>query len=215
MQYVWWAVCAVIAYFLGNIQIAVLISKFKFQDDIREHGSRNAGSTNMLRTFGLKAGIITFLLDVVKGILACLIGHFIAGHMGSYIAGLFVVLGHNFPVFFRFRGGKGVATTYGVAFMVSPIAAAITTVYLVVIILLTKLVSVMSITGMLMFLVLTCILCWANTPLIVLCAILTLLILIQHTENIKRIFRGEEKKITIGKRPKESKESTEDMQENS
>ena len=101
--------CAALGYLLGNVQFAVIISRLKYKDDVRNHGSGNAGSTNMLRVFGLSSGLITFLGDLLKGILGVLIGRWIAGEVGGYICALFVVLGHDFPVFLRFKGGKGVA----------------------------------------------------------------------------------------------------------
>ncbi len=105
-----YTIIAIAAYLLGNVQFAIILSKWKYHDDVRKHGSGNAGSTNMLRVFGLKPGLLTFAGDFCKGVLAVLLGRLVAGERGSYVAALFVVLGHDFPVFLQFKGGKGVAS---------------------------------------------------------------------------------------------------------
>lgn len=186
---------AVLAYLLGNVQFAIILSKFKYHDDIRNHGSGNAGSTNMLRVFGLKPGLITFAGDFLKGMLAVVVGRLIAGEMGAYIASLFVVLGHDFPAFMRFKGGKGVASTFGVAWMLNPLYAAVVTVYAAVMLYITRTVAIVSLTGVLLFLVLTLIFQLYNTPFVILVVVLLLLITIRHTENIKRILAGKENKL--------------------
>lgn len=186
---------AVLAYLLGNVQCAIILSKFKYHDDIRNHGSGNAGSTNMLRVFGLKPGLITFAGDFIKGMLAVVMGRFIAGEIGAYVASLFVVLGHDFPVFMHFKGGKGVASTFGIAWMLNPLYAVIVTVYAAIMLFLTRTVAIVSLTGVIVYLVLTMLLQSHNTPFVVLVAILFVLITVRHTENIKRIFTGKESKL--------------------
>ena len=186
---------AVLAYLLGNVQCAIILSKFKYHDDIRNHGSGNAGSTNMLRVFGLKPGLITFAGDFIKGMLAVVMGRFIAGEIGAYVASLFVVLGHDFPVFMHFKGGKGVASTFGIAWMLNPLYAVIVTVYAAIMLFLTRTVAIVSLTGVIVYLILTMLLQSHNTPFVVLVAILFVLITVRHTENIKRIFTGKESKL--------------------
>ena len=117
-------IVAIVAYLLGSISFSVIISKKMAGFDVREKGSGNAGSTNVLRTVGKKAAIITLICDILKGVIAILVG-FLTGKIFSgldnalliQLAGVFVILGHTFPVFFRFRGGKGVATALGVLLM--------------------------------------------------------------------------------------------------
>lgn len=186
---------AVLAYLLGNVQCAIILSKFKYHDDIRNHGSGNAGSTNMLRVFGLKPGLITFAGDFIKGMLAVVMGRLIAGEIGAYVASLFVVLGHDFPVFMHFKGGKGVASTFGIAWMLNPLYAVIVTVYAAIMLFLTRTVAIVSLTGVIVYLILTMLLQSHNTPFVVLVAILFVLITVRHTENIKRIFTGKESKL--------------------
>lgn len=97
------------AYFLGGINFAIIISKKRFGADIRDYGSGNAGMTNMMRTFGKKAGILTFVGDIGKTVVACLIGYLLLGRLGAFVAGLFCMVGHMFPAAYKFKGGKGFA----------------------------------------------------------------------------------------------------------
>ena len=110
-------VCAVLAYLLGQLNFAIILSKKLFGVDVRNFGSGNGGATNMLRTFGKKAGIVTLLGDMGKAIVACLIGYVILGRFGAYIAGFFCMLGHTFPAKYKFKGGKGVACAAAVILM--------------------------------------------------------------------------------------------------
>ncbi len=195
---------AVLAYLLGNVQCAILLSKFKYHDDIRNHGSGNAGSTNMLRVFGLKPGLITFAGDFIKGVLAVVMGRLIAGETGAYVASLFVVLGHDFPVFMHFKGGKGVASTFGIAWMLNPLYAAVVTAYAAIMLYLTRTVAIVSLTGVIVYLILALLFQLHNTPFVVLVAILLVLVTVRHTENIKRIFTGKENKLFEKKGKKDS-----------
>ena len=131
--------CIVIPYLLGSINFGLIISNKKFHDDIRTHGSGNAGTTNMLRTYGKRAAVLTLLGDMLKAVLAVGLGYLIVGtniviqdeatgeilrykdQFGAAIAGFFVMMGHMFPIFFKFKGGKGVATSAMVILMISPI----------------------------------------------------------------------------------------------
>ena len=99
-----------IAYLLGSINFAIIISGRKYKQDIREFGSKNAGMTNMMRTYGKKAAAFTLGGDALKAIVACCIGFLIFGRLGAYWAGLFCMIGHVFPIFYKFKGGKGVVT---------------------------------------------------------------------------------------------------------
>ena len=119
-------IVAIIAYCLGSISFSVIISKKMAGFDVREKGSKNAGSTNVLRTVGKKAAILTLICDILKGVVAILIavllGNLVEGTDKALlvqIAGLMAVIGHTFPVFFKFKGGKGVATALGVLFIVN------------------------------------------------------------------------------------------------
>ncbi len=204
MEY--YVLTAVLAYLLGNVQCAVILSKWKYHDDVRNHGSGNAGSTNMLRVFGLKPGLITFTGDFAKGVLAVLLGRLIAGERGAYIASLFVVLGHDFPVFLHFKGGKGVASTFGIAWALNPLYGALITVYAAGALWLSRTVAIVSMSGITLYMVMTLLFQWQNTELVVLFLLLWALILVRHIENIKRLLSGEESKL-FDKKKKKVKDS--------
>lgn len=114
--------CIVIGYLLGNFQTSYILGRLIAKKDVREYGSQNAGTTNALRVFGARIAIATLILDLLKGVLAVYIGYKLAGDIGGMAAGLSVVIGHNWPVFLKFKGGKGVATSIGVALMITPIS---------------------------------------------------------------------------------------------
>ncbi len=109
--------CIVIPYFLGGLNFAIILSKKKYGVDVRDFGSGNAGMTNMRRTFGKKAGLITFAGDAGKTFVACLLGYILLGRLGAFIAGFLCMLGHMFPAQYKFKGGKGVACAAVVVLM--------------------------------------------------------------------------------------------------
>ena len=172
----------IIAYLLGNISTSYIIAKKMMGVDIRTQGSGNAGSTNVLRTLGKKAGAMTFIGDLLKGVIAVLIGKLIATISGvdiataGYLAVVGVVCGHNWPAFLGFRGGKGVATSLG-----SMIAA------------ITKYVSLGAIIGISMspiMMVFT-----KNSKGLIATLFLTVSVIYTHRENIKRLLSGTERKL--------------------
>ena len=119
-------IIAIIAYLIGSINFSVIISKRMAGFDVREKGSGNAGTTNMLRSIGVKAAVITLLCDILKGVvvilIAILIGNIVDGLDDALLvqlAGIFVIIGHTFPIFFGFKGGKGIATSLGVLLMIN------------------------------------------------------------------------------------------------
>lgn len=124
------ALGGVLAYLLGSVDFGILVSKYLYHDDIRTHGSGNAGSTNILRTFGLKAALLTALGDIGKGAVSTLLGRFIVewgtgdpalGVYGAYLAAFCAVCGHLWPIWFHFKGGKGVATAAGAILATAPL----------------------------------------------------------------------------------------------
>ena len=150
---------AVIAYFIGTVNFSVIITKKMAGFDLKEKGSKNAATTNMLRTVGKKAALIVLICDILKGVLAILIAKIMTGNLdqaiGVQIAAIAVVLGHTFPIFFEFKGGKGVATSIGILLMINWQIGLICIVYGVLILILTRMVSLGSITAALLFPVLT------------------------------------------------------------
>ena len=155
-------IVAVIAYLLGSISFSVIISKKIAGFDVREKGSGNAGSTNVLRTVGKKAAVLTLICDVLKGVVAVLIATLVGkiwkeldGALLVQLAGIFVIIGHTFPIFFKFKGGKGVATSLGVLLITNWQIGLICLVFALVLMALTQMVSVGSIGAAILYPVLT------------------------------------------------------------
>ncbi len=136
---------AIIAYFIGSVNFSVIISKKMAGFDLREKGSNNAGTTNMLRTVGKKAALIVLICDILKGVIAIALAKIISSEVNEaiavQIAAFCVVLGHTFPIFFEFKGGKGVATSIGVLLLINWQIGLICIIYGIVILLLTRMVS--------------------------------------------------------------------------
>ena len=189
----------VIAYLLGNISTSYIVAKRLAGVDIRTQGSGNAGSTNVLRTLGKKAGSLTFVGDVLKGLIAVLIARLIAYsvHMDqstcAYLAVVAVVLGHNYPVFLGFKGGKGVATSLGSMLGVNPLVALMCLGFFIIIVAITKYVSLGSILGIGLSPIIMLI--NHNTKGVLITLFLTISVIITHKENIKRLLNGTERKI--------------------
>lgn len=147
----------IIGYLLGSINTAIIVGKLFYKTDVREHGSGNAGTTNTLRILGKGAAIAVLIGDFLKGVIACLIGRYLAGEIisevfaGEYLGGLFAVLGHNWPVYFGFKGGKGVLTSFAVVLMFSPKSALVCLSAFIIIVALTRYVSLGSIIGGVLF----------------------------------------------------------------
>lgn len=204
-------IMAIIAYLIGSINFSVILSKKMAGFDVREKGSGNAGSTNMLRSVGKKAAAITLICDILKGVvsigIAILLGNVIENmnrELLLQIAGIAVVIGHTFPIFFGFKGGKGVATSLGVILMSNWQIGLICLVFALVLMVLTKMVSLGSCAAAVLFPVLTL---FINTNYIVLSEsksgkvyliysiLLAVIVLFNHRSNIKRILNGTENKV--------------------
>ncbi len=197
---------AVAAYLIGSVNSSILISKAISGKDIRESGSGNAGATNMLRTHGKKMGVLTLLIDVLKGIVAVLIANIAADKLGSteilplnYIAAVCVMLGHNYPVFFGFKGGKGVATSLGAVYMLDWKIALLLTVLGIGTMAITKYVSFGSVLSGIAFIVGDTVnMLVTGTFGIVrfICSvILGGMLVFRHKDNIKRLLNGTENKL--------------------
>ena len=193
---VWTVVaCILIGYLLGNIQTAIIVSRAYYHDDVRNHGSGNAGSTNMVRVYGYGPGAITFAGDFTKAFLGVLMGQLVCGEVGGYLAGLFVVIGHCWPVFDGFRGGKGVASSYSIAIFTFPLGALGAILIGGLILLINKKMSIMSLTAMLLFFVATLVFRLNDLPLVILAGLLTIVVFVRHTDNIQRLIHGEEQRL--------------------
>jgi len=180
---------AVIAYLLGSISTGMLVSKAMGGPDLHKVGSGNTGATNALRTMGKKGGAIVFAGDVVKALLACLVGRLWMGQNGALLAGLFVILGHNWPVFFGFKGGKGVSSTCGVMLMTFWWQALICYVITIALIAITKFVSLGSLALVVLFGILVTATNWGNW------LVIAWVCIYRHHANIGRLIHGTERKI--------------------
>lgn len=182
-----------IAYFIGNFSTSYFVGRLFAKIDIRDHGSGNAGSTNVLRTLGKKAAVLTLLGDLFKGVLAIYLGNrFGTTELIALACGVAVVIGHNWPAFLGFKGGKGIATTIGVALAIKSLVALICISIGIVILYKYKYVSLASIIAISLF-PFTLIIYGLNYFLFGL--ILALLAVYKHRENIKRLLAGNERKI--------------------
>ena len=188
-------VCVLAGYLLGNLQTAIMVSRAYFHDDVRKHGSGNAGSTNMVRVFGYGPGAITFAGDFLKAFLGVLAGQLVCGTIGGYIAGLFVVVGHCWPVFAGFRGGKGVASSYSVAIWTFPLGALIAVAVGGAILLVNKKMSIMSLVAILLFFIATLIFRLGDLPLVILAGLLAVIVYVRHIDNIQRLIHHEEQRL--------------------
>jgi glycerol-3-phosphate acyltransferase PlsY len=186
----------VLSYLIGSFSSAYVVGRVFKKIDIRNHGSGNAGATNALRIMGRKLGVMTFFMDFAKGIIAVLVGLELGGYNGGILAALFAVLGHNWPIFFKFKGGKGIATTIAAMAMLQfPI-----TLISVIVGVLTAAISRYVSLGSLVFL--TVLFALTFTGLSnggVITSIITFILMIlgyyRHKGNIKRLIEGNENKI--------------------
>lgn len=207
-------IVAIISYLIGSIMFSVIFTKKIAGFDVRTRGSGNAGSTNVLRTAGKKVAIITLICDILKGVVAVLIGYIVGkltrasvetSQMLILTAGVMVVLGHTFPIFFKFKGGKGVATSLGVLLMINWKIGLICLVFALLIMAVSRMVSLGSISAAILFPVL-CIFINENYLVkanhfgyILFGIILCLLVVFNHRSNLKRIFSGKENKLSFKK----------------
>lgn len=208
-------IIAIIAYLIGSINFSIILSKKMAGFDLREKGSGNAGTTNMLRTVGKKAALLTLVCDILKGIvpvlLAVLIGN-IAKSFGAeikaeylaQIAGVSAIIGHTFPVFFGFKGGKGVASSLGLVLIINWQIGLICLVFALLIMAVTRMVSLGSIATAILFPVLIIFGVGSEYYIVsgsyvVFSIILALIVIFNHRSNIKRILSGTENRLSFKK----------------
>lgn len=208
------ACVALAGYLIGNFNSALVISKLK-KSDVRKMGSGNPGTMNMFRSFGKLLGVLTLVMDILKGVIPCLIGWFVCGQawsfgankIGVYIGGLSVIVGHIFPVFLKFKGGKGIASSIGVCLVIHPIATLISFAVGVVFLIVTKIGSVTS------FIIISVPLAMeaysvsstgGNVAALVLLFSLFFLTLFAHRKNVVHLFQGTDKQVVLFKKKKKS-----------
>jgi glycerol-3-phosphate acyltransferase PlsY len=202
----------VLAYLLGSIPSAVLVGKSYYGVDVREHGSMNAGATNTFRVLGKKAGTIVLLMDIFKGFTAANLVYFIPeGDLFESVVsvkivlGVTAVIGHLFPIFARFKGGKGIATLLGLVLSIHPLLALGCVLIFLLILIWTHMVSAGSILATLSFGILSYLLYGLSEPVLQIFGIFAIiLVLYTHRANLGRIWRGEEKKIYLFRKKEET-----------
>lgn len=199
MIYLRYVIIVVVAYLLGNISTGVIVSKSTLHTDIRKHGSGNAGATNMLRTFGWLPSVLTLVGDCLKAVVATLFGKLVGGEYGMLMAGVAVVVGHNWPVFYGFRGGKGIAASLGLILVINPLIALILLTFEVAVVALTRYMSVASISAAILYPILT----WAFHPhdpaRMIASIVVGALALFSHRANIARLIKRNENRLDFGK----------------
>ena len=221
------------AYLLGSLNFAIIISAKQYKQDIRNYGSNNAGMTNMMRTYGRKAAAFTLIGDALKAVVSCAIGYVVLGQIGAYMAGLFCIVGHIFPIYYKFKGGKGVVTAGVTILMCNPLVFLIVIAIFLIIVLFTKYISLGSVMAMLLYpLILDRVdrlfPIWGvydeaeGSIGVIFAVIMTVLIVFKHWTNIKRLFNGTESKFSFKKsvkaedldNSKKSEEENENKNEN-
>ena len=205
--------CVVVPYLLGSINFAVVFSKILHHDDVREHGSGNAGTTNMLRTYGMKAAVPTLLCDILKGVISTLLGLCILPYYTgfAYVSALMCMLGHAFPIYYGFKGGKCVATFAGALLVLNPYVWVLLLLSFVLIVYVSRYVSLGSIICAALFPILINMIPWilvewegkvmAVPPAGIIAAVLMgILIIVLHRKNIARLWQGTESKFSLKKK---------------
>ena len=215
MLFFWILLTIVVAYFIGSINFAVIYSKAFIHKDVRDFGSGNAGMTNVLRVVGPVAGTLTFICDALKGLAAGIIAKYVFSVLqafygaewlnpvyGAFICGLACMIGHIYPVFFGFKGGKGVAVSVGIFAVCCPIAIISGLVCFLIVLAISRIISISSLLATIVVVSVSIIfndstaLLW---PQAVSTVLMGALVFIKHRENIVRLSRGEEKKLTVKK----------------
>ncbi len=210
-------VSIVVPYLLGSLNFGVILSKKLYNDDIRKYGSGNAGMTNMLRVYGKKAAALTLLGDALKTFVSVMIGRLIMGEMLAYVAGLMCIIGHVYPIYYKFKGGKGVVATAMMVLMLNPKVFAILFVIFLIIVIGTKYISLGSVMCMLIYpLVLNRIEGPSFSNIIAI--LIAIFVIYLHRSNIKRLLNGTESKVSLFKKKdknkSESEEASDDDSEN-
>ena len=206
--------CIVVPYLLGSISFSIVFSRALHKDDVRQHGSGNAGSTNMLRTYGLKSALLTLVCDILKGVIATLIGLIVMPYYTgfAYISALMCMLGHAFPIFYHFKGGKCVATFAGALLVLNPLVWVLLLLAFVLIVYVSRYVSLGSVICAGTFPILINMIPFITITLengataavppagIIAAALMGILIILLHRKNIVRLWEGTESKISLKKK---------------
>ncbi len=213
-------IVAIVGYLIGSVNLSIVLSKLMGKGDIRQHGSGNAGTTNTLRVLGVLPAIAVLLFDIFKGVLAILLSKYIfllsainmdvqeleiTFELSKLVAGFMAIMGHNFPIYYEFKGGKGVATSLGVIMMLEPRLGIICLIFALVLMISTRMVSFGSVLTAVLYPVLVITSGHAFTYTVAyatFACLLGVLIIYKHSGNIERIFNGTERRLWKTKREK-------------
>lgn len=200
-----WAITAIAAYLLGSLNSGIIVSKLKYGQDIRNFGSGNAGLTNMHRIYGKDGAVLTLVGDIGKQIVSVVIGALLLGIEGAYLAGTFCMLGHIFPVYYRFKGGKGVLTAATMILLIDPVIFAVLFIIFALVLLITRYVSLSSIIAAITYPAAVNVAYGMGdnvTPLFALLFSLFIgaMVIFMHRSNLYRLFNGTESKFSFHKK---------------
>ncbi len=189
-------ILAIVGYMFGCVPCSYLVAKSMGNIDVRQHGSGNAGATNVLRTVGKKAALFALLGDIAKGLIPAIIGRLLFGVEGAMVCAMFAVIAHCYPITLGFKGGKGVATAGGMIFGVNPLIAVCLLIYILGIVRITKYVSLASVTAAIIYPLIVLVI--YGTPITIgISSLLALLVIFKHHANISRLIKGTESKTNI------------------
>lgn len=188
---------AAAAYLIGSVNSAIVLVKLRFRQDVRTGGSGNAGATNAARTYGAGIGVLTLACDMLKAVLSCVLGRALAGQTGLMLAGLFCLVGHCWPVYFRFKGGKGMAVAAGTLLALDWKLLLVMIAFFAVIFLIWRRVSLSSVLSVLLFPPLYYCVTRQADAVLVIGTVICLLAVFQHRQNIRRLLAGTEPKFQL------------------
>lgn len=207
---------SIVGYLIGSVNFSVVISKLKYHDDVRNHGSHNAGATNMLRSYGVKDGALVLVLDLLKAVVTVMLTQAFIGERSACIAGLCCMIGHCWPIYFKFKGGKGVASAVGFVIAIEPLTALVCILIFVIIVIGTKYISLGSISAALFVpIFMDSLYPYTHTVIvqsngkqaivpmapdafiIIPMVALTCIVVLKHRANIQRLLKGEENKFSL------------------
>ncbi len=189
-----------LGYLVGGVNFGIIVSRLKYKDDVRQHGSGNAGLTNMLRTYGKGAAVLTLLGDVGKTVLVCFIGSVVLGQTGAFFAGFSAVIGHIWPVWFNFKGGKGVLTLAAMTLYCCPPFFLVMITIFFIIVAATKYISLGSVICALLYPILLSRFIGTQNLVIIPAAVIAFIIVFKHRSNIKRLYNKNENKIKLSEK---------------
>ncbi|HBF86413.1 MAG TPA: acyl-phosphate glycerol 3-phosphate acyltransferase [Clostridiales bacterium] len=225
MEIISYVLSAIVAYLLGSVSLSVIVSKTIYRSDVRKHGSGNAGATNVARVFGVLGGVIVLLGDFLKAVVSLCLAKFVftlispdvSPDLCVMLAGIFCVIGHAYPVFFKFKGGKGVTVGAAIALFADYRAVLAGLAVFVAVFAISRIVSLSSVSaaitivaaGIILFVLVETF----SVYMLVLCAFTGLFVIFLHRSNIKRLIKGEEKKFSFAKKKKEKTENSDEKSE--